>query len=291
MARIRSIHPGLFTDELYMSLSMPAKAVWPGLWTEADDHGVFEWKPLSLKARLMPCESIDMAAILAEFVEKGLTINFEEGGKSYGAIKGFCKWQRPKSPTYRFPLPEIAALFVDESARHSEEVPKESPTPTPKSSQRKEEGGRMDDEGEKKDKKSAQARKKTRLSEDWQASEDQLAYAEKQGCVDPKDTAERFRLYHLKEASLHANWDSAWQYWCRNEKNFARPQSGAYGAQKNGAARTVTDDGSEWEARLRSYRPGGFWSQMWGERPEDIPEGRTPTQIPPTVLAAWRASA
>ncbi len=41
MARIRSIHPGLFTDEAFMALSLLARVVLPGLWTECDDQGVF----------------------------------------------------------------------------------------------------------------------------------------------------------------------------------------------------------------------------------------------------------
>lgn len=87
--------------------------------------------------------------------------------------------------------------------------------------------------------------------------------------------------------------------WILEPKNFRKVIEGNYSGNQraepqkfNGnAAPTVPNDGSEWEARLRTYKPGGFWSQMWGERPEDIPEGRTPTHIPPTVLAAWRASA
>jgi DNA-binding transcriptional ArsR family regulator len=146
------------------------------------------------------------------------------------------------------------------------------------------------DTEKKKDKIPRQARK-TKLPEDWQATEELLAYAAEHGCPDPKDTAERFMLHHRSKGTLAVDWDLSFKYWCRNEKNFARSQNGAHGAQKNGAARTVTDDGSEWSARLSRYKRGGFWSPMWGERPEDIPEGRTPTHIPAPVLAAWRASA
>ena len=64
MARIRSVHPGLFTDESFMSASPLARIVMIGVWTEADDNGVFEWKPLTLKARLLPADNADMAAIL-----------------------------------------------------------------------------------------------------------------------------------------------------------------------------------------------------------------------------------
>lgn len=137
MARIRSIHPGLFTDESYMALSLAGKAVWPGVWTEADDHGVIEWKPLTLKARLAPADPVDMAELLAEFVAKGLLLRFTEDGRQYAVIKGFIKWQRPKEPRYRFPFPQAAKLFAENFSNAS-----------PISPQREEEGGRREEGSE-----------------------------------------------------------------------------------------------------------------------------------------------
>lgn len=130
MARIRSIHPGLASDECYMSMSMPAKAAWPMLWTECDDHGVFEWKPIVLKARIFPADNVDFAALLAEFIELGCVMRAEVGGKPYGFIRNFCKYQRPKSPTYRHPFPECTRSFVGEAGTPSEDLPHTSPTPT-----------------------------------------------------------------------------------------------------------------------------------------------------------------
>lgn len=130
MARIRSIHPGLASDECYMSMSMPAKAAWPMLWTECDDHGVFEWKPIVLKARIFPADNIDFAGLLAEFVELGCVMKAEVGGKPYGFIRNFCKYQRPKSPTYRHPFPECARSFVGDSGTATEELPQTFPMPT-----------------------------------------------------------------------------------------------------------------------------------------------------------------
>ncbi len=137
MARIRSIHPGMFTDEQYMSLSLAAKFVWPGLWTEADDHGVIEWKPLTLKARLAPADPLDMAELLDEFVTKGLLLRFTEDGRQYAAVKGFIKWQRPKEPRYRYPFPQQAKLFAENFSSTS-----------PMSPQREEEGGKREEESE-----------------------------------------------------------------------------------------------------------------------------------------------
>jgi uncharacterized protein YdaU (DUF1376 family) len=133
------------------------------------------------------------------------------------------------------------------------------------------------------EKKPAQARK-TKLPDDWQPSEELLAYAAEQGCPDPKDTAERFRLHHLSKGTLGSDWTRGFQYWCRNEKNFSRPQSKPY--PNGNSVPTQVDGFSEWSARLRGYREGGLWMPNWGPRPED--GGR---DIPPQVLAAWRAAA
>lgn len=137
MARIRSIHPGMFTDEQYMSLSLAAKFVWPGVWTEADDHGVLEWKPLTLKARLAPADPVDMPAIMDELVTAGLLLRFTEDGKQYAVVKGFLKWQRPKEPRYRFPFPQQAKLFAENFSNAS-----------PMSPQREEGGGRREEGSE-----------------------------------------------------------------------------------------------------------------------------------------------
>ena len=65
MARIRSVHPALFTDESFVSLSDSAQIFWVGLWCEADDQGVFEWKPLTLKMRTRPAGSVKEALEIA----------------------------------------------------------------------------------------------------------------------------------------------------------------------------------------------------------------------------------
>ncbi len=145
MARIRSIHPGLFTDERYMSLSLAAKAIWAGIWTEADDHGVFEWKPVTLKAKLLPADNVDMAELMAETLKHGLTIQFTHEGKQYGVIRGFMKWQRPRQPSYRFPFPKVAELFASNSGSPDAALPQDCATPPEIEPQMEEEGGRREE--------------------------------------------------------------------------------------------------------------------------------------------------
>lgn len=101
MARIRSIHPGLFTDELFVGLSMAARVLLLGLWTEADDQGVFDWKPVTLKMRVMPVDNVDVPSLLLELERADLIRRFEQDARAFGAIRNFCKYQRPKTPKYR----------------------------------------------------------------------------------------------------------------------------------------------------------------------------------------------
>ena len=56
MPRIRSVHPGQWTDENFVSCRPTARLLALGLRNEADDQGIFEWKPLTLKMRLFAAD-------------------------------------------------------------------------------------------------------------------------------------------------------------------------------------------------------------------------------------------
>lgn len=147
MSRIRSIHPGLQSDEAYMSMSMTAKAGWPLLWTECDDHGVFEWKPIVLKARIFPADNVDFDALLTEYERLGQVRRFEAEGRQYGVVRNFCKYQKPKNPSYRFPFHvEQLSTFIGLKAANSDTpppaLPQPSPSPPEKSAQMEEGVGR-----------------------------------------------------------------------------------------------------------------------------------------------------
>lgn len=156
MARIRSIHPTLFTDEAYMALSHAAARVLPGIWTEADDQGMFEYKPLSLKARLLPVHNDDINAILAELIANEWIKLIDVGGKKYGLCRNFRRFQRPKKPTHVHPLPQQFRSYVGldgddgegddfEGAPSSPPVPPKFPTGSELSPQMEDGGGRMED--------------------------------------------------------------------------------------------------------------------------------------------------
>jgi hypothetical protein len=112
MARIRSIHPAIFTDEVFVSLSLASQILWIGLWCEADDQGVFEWKPLSLRMRLRPVSGEPIDDQLDELCKTRCLHRFDIKGRPYGVIRNFVKHQRPKSPKVVHPLPEDLKPFA-----------------------------------------------------------------------------------------------------------------------------------------------------------------------------------
>jgi hypothetical protein len=138
MSRIRSIHPGLWTDEAFMRLSAYARLLYIGLWNEAFDDGVFEWKPLTLKAKLFPVDNVNIDELLLELEEVDCIVR-REYPKLYGLIRNFRHYQRPKKPN-------SSGLLRHEDHEYVGVVPNLSPTSTEKSSQMEEGGGRMEEE-------------------------------------------------------------------------------------------------------------------------------------------------
>jgi hypothetical protein len=112
MSRIRSIHPGQWTDEDFVECSFAARLLALGLRNEADDNGVFEWKPVGLKMRLFPADPVDMGKLFAELTSTNQIKSFEVDGRKYGAIRNFRVYQSPKSPTAVHPAPDIVLVYA-----------------------------------------------------------------------------------------------------------------------------------------------------------------------------------
>jgi hypothetical protein len=113
MPRIRSIHPGFWTDEAVVSVSRDARLLFIGLWNQCDDKGAFEWKPGSLKMRLFPSDhDLDVSALLNALEKAGLIHGYSVEGRKYGAVKNFKRFQRPKKPNSLFPMPDAEKKFT-----------------------------------------------------------------------------------------------------------------------------------------------------------------------------------
>jgi len=124
MARIRSIHPNQWTDEAFVSVSPYARLLAIGLRNEADDGGVFAWKPLTLKMRLLPADNVDIPQLLQELVEADIIRPYQVGSQNYGAIRNFLQFNRPKAPHETHPrLPWVPNYCGDRAAKQSDLEP------------------------------------------------------------------------------------------------------------------------------------------------------------------------
>jgi hypothetical protein len=229
MARIRSIHPGLFTDEAFMTASPMARILLIGLWTEAWDDGVFEWKPIVIKARLFPADACDVAALLDELSSLNVIKRVERNSKPWGFIRNFRKFQRPKKPNNSGVSTAGDADFLGPEHVSSEPVPNQFPTSSGIPPQMEDGGWR---EGEKKEDKSSlrsdsaparpKASKGSRLASGWQPSEAERQQAAAMGVPSGEidRIAGRFRDYWTAKPGkdgVKLDWSATWRNWCDRE--------------------------------------------------------------------------
>ena len=123
MARIRSVHPELFLDEAFVELSMAARVLAIGLWTQADDRGIFEWKPSRFKMTIFPNDTVELPQLLSELEAQNFIKKFEVDGRSSGAVRNFCLFQRPRMPSYRHPFPKFCNSYVAFDRRKDAPLP------------------------------------------------------------------------------------------------------------------------------------------------------------------------
>lgn len=135
MARIRSIHPGLWTDEAFVGLTPFARLFFMGIWGECDDNGSFEWSPLKLKMRLLPADNVDAAALLAELETAAAIKRYTVEGRSFGAVRNFCRYQRPKKPNSVYPQTDEVRDWVGSEARSTRDGSEQAGASTSASSE------------------------------------------------------------------------------------------------------------------------------------------------------------
>lgn len=147
MARIRSIHDGFFTDEQLVSVSAFARLLFLGLGVQADDKGIFEWKPIMLKMRIFPVDNVDVAALLAELQAIDAIRSYEIDGRQFGAIRNFRKFQRPKFPNNVHPITDdfrkyvgLTPVITEIEADEEDAVPRNGENPAQMESRGEEEG-------------------------------------------------------------------------------------------------------------------------------------------------------
>jgi hypothetical protein len=286
VARIRSIHPGLTSDESYMSMSMTAMAAWTPLWMQCDDHGIFEWKPIVLKALIFPADNVDFSAVLEELLRLDCVRRLEIEGKPYGMVRNFARYQRPKNPSYRHfkadNLPTDVASYIGVKGAATPALPQSSPSPTEIPPQMKEEGGRREEVEE-----STPTPAKPQACSSDAFERFKKAFPRRDG-ANPWQPAEKKFNALVKtgvdpEAMIAAAVSLAREEGARgNIGTKFIPQAVTWLNQQRfqdyAAASFDGCDTTDWDAILTTYKKTGHWSKFAGNDPES-PSCQCPREI------------
>lgn len=97
-----------------------------------------------------------------------------------------------------------------------------------------------------------------------------------------KARASDFLCGRTERIAQHASWRFTFDAMVR-ESFFVKLLEGNYDNARPSTIAVVDPETSLWSARLRDYKPGGFWHFGWGPRPEG--DG---CHAPRAVLEQWQ---
>lgn len=101
-ARIRSIKPELWSDERVGVLSFPARLLFVGLITMADDEGRLRALPAGILGHVFPYDREAPKRLdgwLSEVERSGMLVRYEHDGFPYVAFRNWARHQRPNRPS------------------------------------------------------------------------------------------------------------------------------------------------------------------------------------------------
>jgi hypothetical protein len=153
----------------------------------------------------------------------GIILKYEMAGKSYGAVRNFCQFQRPKKPNSTYPQTDAVRNWVNTQARStrdgSEPVGNQLPTEEEKPRQMEDGGWRMEDDSSNEPSSAATKRGnggKTLIPADWEAPSLADLPPRAQACAKQWTSAsyateaEAFVCYWRSERKMKADWAGTW---------------------------------------------------------------------------------
>lgn len=314
MARIRSIHPGIHTDERYAAISHAAFRLYVGILGEADDFGAFEASVIQMKMRILPAHNDDVANLLAELQAADIVRVYEHEGRQMGVVRNFTRYQSPKRPTSRHFIPPEYRTYVGIAAPSSvpddvkgaestvpdlletgastvPEAVKEGAVPKKEgeSPQIGEEGKGKEESSLRSPKKNpddGSARRGSRLPDDFDPDL-AVGVAEGLDLVATKREVARFCDYWRGVPGAKgrkADWPATWRNWVRKvvddrTASHTRRNGGTTGPPGNLLTPPGYDGVDEQGKGFRWEDRAKFavrygWKPEWGVFPDDVPPGK-----------------
>lgn len=154
MPRIRSLKPEIWEDEALSAVSVPARLLFIGLITQADDEGRLKGDPRLIRSQVFPYDeamtSADVEALLSELDSvnppessgaspEGLIRRYVNGQRPFIEL---CGWKEHQKISHASPS-RLPGPFDPDSGT----PPEDSPAPPERSSLIKDQGSRIKDQG------------------------------------------------------------------------------------------------------------------------------------------------
>jgi hypothetical protein len=116
----------------------------------------------------------------------------------------------------------------------------------------------------------------TRLPEDWQPSQDGVAFAQREHpAIDWRREARAFRDYWLaKPDGRSADLEASWRRWLGQAARFT-----SRGKQTGTSQYNPAPMGDPWGLRLTCFQEKGFWVEDWGAEPGSAYGCRVPADV------------
>lgn len=122
MARMRTLKPGFFSNDLLAEMPPVTRLLFAGLWCIADREGRLEDRPKRIKAEVLPYDNVNVDRLLDDLALRGFILRFESQESRFIQVLAFAKHQNPhvREPASTIPAPgEHSASPMPDPDPHS----------------------------------------------------------------------------------------------------------------------------------------------------------------------------
>lgn len=231
MARIRTIKPEFWVDDVMVELSFAERLLFIGLWNFADDDGYIENKPKRIKMQIFPADNILIEDSLSALVNAG---RVEIVQSDQGELLRITNWERHQSISRKTKtrFTGIAGNTVENEAhsRSPHGVLTESSVNSTESSLTEKEKEREKEKEVNSETKVSSLSEKTknrgtRIEKDFTPSPDTLTWAkENLTGFDYRTEHDNFIDYWTATPGARGtklDWDATWRTWMRRASQQA----------------------------------------------------------------------
>lgn len=106
----RDVRASIFKNEILGVLPGEVFVLFCGLWCFSDREGLFEWKPLKIKAEIFPYKDVEIEKLLAILIENNFLHKYRVASSWYGEVVNFKKHQyiQKNEASSELPGPDLA---------------------------------------------------------------------------------------------------------------------------------------------------------------------------------------